>query len=280
MRYGAEFVARFGGELKTRADACLKSLYDTLFRPLEKHLSGSRLIIVPSGVLYYVPFHALHDGLGYMAERFETQYAPSAAIWNALNDRPDRKIKNSLLVGYADERIPLVESEIRQIADVVAHAEILTGDKATFAAFLSQVPAHDLVHIACHGQFRAENPMFSSLHLADGWVTVRDVVSQKLRARLVTLSACETGLNELFAGDEILGLARGFLAAGAENLIVSLWTVNDEATGRLMHDLYQNLQRGHSVAASFKTGTNRFYRTRRASLSVVAVYFNRSIINF
>ena len=94
--------------------------------------------------------------------------------------------------------------------------------------------------------------MFSSLHLADGWITVRDVVSQRLKAKLVTLSACETGLNELFAGDEILGLARGFLAAGAEDLIVSLWAVNDSATAVLMQAFYQNLQRGLSISASLR----------------------------
>lgn len=252
MRYGAGVIARFAAELKARADATLKRLYDLLLRPVEKNLSGTRLVIVPSGVLYYVPFHALHDGERYVVESFETRYAPSAAIWNALNKRPQRTVKSSLLVGYADERIPLVENEIRQIARVVPGPKVLTGEDARFSSFLSEVPDRDLVHMACHGQFRPENPMFSSLHLADGWVTVRDIVSRRLRARLVTLSACETGLNELFAGDEILGLARGFLAAGAENLIVSLWTVNDEATGRLMHDLYLNLQRTLSLAASLR----------------------------
>jgi len=252
MRYGAGFITRFAADLKSKADIVLKRVYDLLLRPLEKKLSGKRLVIVPSGVLYYVPFHALHDGERYVVESFETRYAPSSAIWSALNKKPKRTVKSSLLVGYADERIPLVENEIRQIARVVPGPKLLTGANARFSSFISEVAQYDLVHMACHGQFRSENPMFSSLHLADGWVTVRDIVSQRLRARLVTLSACETGLNELFAGDEILGLARGFLAAGAENLIVSLWTVNDEATGRLMHDLYLILQRSSSLAASLR----------------------------
>jgi len=94
--------------------------------------------------------------------------------------------------------------------------------------------------------------MFSSLHLADGWVTVRDICSQRIEAELVTLSACETGLNKIHAGDEILGLARGFLTAGVSSLIVSLWTVSDAAASRLMFDLYSEMQRGTSAAASLR----------------------------
>lgn len=94
--------------------------------------------------------------------------------------------------------------------------------------------------------------MFSSLHLADGWITVRDICSQKLTAKLVTLSACETGLNKIFAGEEILGLARGFLTAGADSLVVSLWAVDDAATARLMRDFYTNLQRNETISASLR----------------------------
>lgn len=92
----------------------------------------------------------------------------------------------------------------------------------------------ELNHLACHARFRADNPLFSSLHLADGFVIARDVLKQNLRAELVTLSACETGLNEISAGEEILGLSRGFLSAGAVSLVLGLWTVGDEATARLM----------------------------------------------
>ena len=94
--------------------------------------------------------------------------------------------------------------------------------------------------------------MFSSLHLADGWVTVRDICETQIDAELVVLSACGTGLNKVFAGDEILGLARGFLTAGAASLVVSLWTVNDAAASRLMQDLYFEMQRGHAPAASLR----------------------------
>ena len=252
MRYGAARMERFRSEMKSRTDRCLGRLYDRLVRPLEKYLAGDSLVFVPVGALNYVPFHALHDGERYLVERFETSSAPSSAVWGKLQEREVKTIRTSLLVGFADERIPLVENEIREIASLVPRAKVLTGEAATLAEFSKRAFGRDLIHLACHGQFRADNPMFSSLHLADGWITVRDICRQRLSAELVTLSACETGLNKVFAGEEILGLARGFLTAGAASLIVSLWAVNDAAAGEIMKDLYSHMQRGHSATTSLR----------------------------
>lgn len=252
LRYGGAQLEKFAGILKMRADKYLQELYDQLLSPIADQLYGKRLIIVPVGNLNYVPFHALHDGEKYLIEKSETVYAPSAGVWTSLHERPKRKLKNSLLIGYADEKIPLVENEVREIGQIVPAPTVLIAGKATFSAFIGNAPKFDLIHLACHGRFRTDNPMFSSLHLADGWITVRDICSQRLRAKLVTLSACETGLSEIFAGEEILGLARGFLTAGADSLVVSLWAVNDAATGRLMRGFYDNLQREGSISASLR----------------------------
>ena len=260
LRYGNIQLGRFMDALKARADRCLKQLYDQLLRPIDNEIAGGWLIIVPVGILNYVPFHALHDGREYVLERFETSYAPSAGVWSALQERSARKIKNSLLMGYADERIPLVEDEIREIQTIVPKPTALVGDAATFSRFLENASKFDLIHLACHGKFRPENPMFSSLHLADGWITVRDICSQRLKARLVTLSACETGLSKVFAGEEILGLARGFLTAGVDTLVVSLWAVNDASAGQLMRDLYNSLQRGESIRASLREAQMAFIK--------------------
>lgn len=260
LRYGAKVPEKFHSELKNRADAHLKKLHDLLVRPLEDHIGGRDLVIVPAGPLYYVPFHALHDGAGYLIESREIVYAPSAAVWQALREKPARKPRNSLLMGFADEAIPEVAREINTLKKILPRPLALTGKSATFAAYLKNAPRFDLLHLACHGQFRPENPLFSSLHLADGWVTVRDICAQRLRAGLVVLSACETGMNKIFAGDEILGLARGFLSAGASALVLSLWTVSDEATSRLMKAFYENLQRGEPVAASLRIAQIEFIR--------------------
>ncbi len=231
-----------------------------LFAPLEKFTENRDLVIVPSSALHYVPFQALLDDEKYLIENREISYAPSATVWNHLQKKQNRKSKNALLIGFADERIPLVNNEIKQLKKIFGTAKTFTGKNAKFSAFTENAEHFDILHLACHGQFRPENPMFSSLHLADGWITVRDICARKLNAELVTLSACETGLNKIFAGDEILGLARGFLSAGASSLVLSLWTVSDEATTNLMKNLYKNLQRGDKISASLAKAQREFIK--------------------
>lgn len=252
LRFGGDMVRPFLSQLKCRAESHLASMYDKLLRPFEKMIGDRDLVVVPAGLLNYVPFPALFDGADYAIGSREIVSSPSAAVWLRLNSRRRRRPKNALVMAYADEKIPLVDTEAAQISRKLANAKKVTGRRATFAAFETRAPEFDLIHLACHGQFRPDNPMFSSLHLADGWITVRDICSRRLRAELVTLSACETGLSRVFAGEEILGLARGFLSAGAKSLVLSLWTVNDIATAELMRDFYNGLQRGLTVAASLR----------------------------
>jgi CHAT domain-containing protein len=99
----------------------------------------------------------------------------------------------------------------------------------------------DILHLATHGLFRPDNPFFSVLKLADGWVDVRSIYRLSLAARLVVLSACESGAGQVRSGDEVIGLARGFLALGAESLLVSLWNVHDASSANLMACFYQHL---------------------------------------
>ena len=260
LRYGAKVLEKFMSELKKRTDSHLQKLYKKLIEPLVPFIGNRDLVIIPVGSLHYVPFQALHSGEQYLIETREIVYSPSATVWAVLNEKTVEKVEKALLVGFADEKIPFVHREIKALQKIFKRAKILTGEKATFATYTGNAPKFDVLHLACHGQFRAENPLFSSLHLADGWVTVRDICSQKLQANLVTLSACETGLNKIFAGDEILGLARGFLSAGASSLVLSLWTVSDEATTDLMKDFYKSLQRGAGVSASLRFAQNNFIK--------------------
>jgi CHAT domain-containing protein len=114
-----------------------------------------------------------------------------------------------------------------------------------------------VVHLACHGQFRPDNPLFSALRLGDGWLTVRETYELDLEGRLVTLSACETGAAEIAPGDELIGLVRGFFSAGAPSLLVSFWTVDDAATARLMSDVYTRLRAGDGPAAALRAAQRR-----------------------
>ncbi|PYS99372.1 MAG: hypothetical protein DMF63_12205 [Acidobacteria bacterium] len=258
LRFGGDQLAVFAEQLKSRADAYLRMLYEKLIEPIARSFGDRDLVVIPSGVLNYVPFHALYDGATYLVKSRDVRYAPSVSVWLSLNSKRSSSPGNSFLMAYADERIPLVNDEVGKLANMLPKARTKVGKNATFAAFQKHAPDADLIHLACHGQFRPDNPMFSSLHLADGWVTVRDLYAIRLKAKLVTLSACETGLSKVHAGEEILGLARGFLSAGARSIVLSLWTVNDEATSRLMQEFYTNLQRGTDVAASLRFAQKTF----------------------
>ncbi len=260
LRYGAKNLGNFTVELKKRADIYLQKLYDKLLKPFENDLEKRNLIVVPFRSLHYVPFQALHNGKSYVVENREVSFAPSASVLQFCLGKPPRKVENALLIGFADEKIPLVNSEIKIIGEIFKNNVSLTNQNANFANFKKNAANFDILHIACHGQFRRDNPMFSSLQLADGLITVRDACAMKLNAKIVTLSACETGLNSVFAGDELLGLSRGFLSAGASSMLLSLWTVNDEATGELMQNFYTELKKGKSGAESLRTAQCKFIK--------------------
>lgn len=253
MRYGAKAIEKHLPELKRRARRHLNDLYEMLLRPLENSFGCNSLVVVPTGNLHYVPFHALDDGKQYVVEKRAVSYAPSASVLQFLLDKPKMKFEKILAVGFADDRVPQVENEVLSLAELSAEICILTGEEATFGAIRENLKYNfDILHLACHGQFRAENPLFSSLHLADGWATVRDAAKLKLQNSLVVLSACETGLSRIAAGDELIGLVRGFLAAGANALVLTLWAVNDQAAAELMREFYQNLQKNESLATSLR----------------------------
>lgn len=250
LRFGAPNMRKYLPTLTQKINVHLKALHDVLIRPLPQ--IPSRLIVVLHGRLHYLPFHALHDGERYLLEQCEISYAPSAAIFLQCRRRGERRLNRALLLGVSDEQTPRIADEISVLTDVFEDSTTLVEDAATAAGLRSESSRADVVHLACHGQFRSDNPLFSALKLADGWFTVRDAYSLKLDNALVTLSACETGVNAVAPGDELIGLARGFFAAGARSVLLSLWMVDDEATNQMMIDFYQETKRGNSLSASLR----------------------------
>ncbi|MGQ0542751.1 MAG: CHAT domain-containing protein, partial [Blastocatellia bacterium] len=206
MRYGEKLAASVGSILKRRVDIILEKIYSLLLCPFEDRFGKRNLVIVPASSLYYVPFHALRSDGKYLVESCEVSYSPGAAIWHHLDRKRRKRPRNAFLIGFADEKIPLVNREIATLKKVLPESKSFIGQAATFDVFTKNAGKFDLLHIACHGQFRPDNPLFSSLHLADGWINVRDIYSQRLKASLVTLSACETGLNMINAENLISGV--------------------------------------------------------------------------
>ncbi|CAA9443714.1 MAG: hypothetical protein AVDCRST_MAG37-1612 [uncultured Rubrobacteraceae bacterium] len=265
-RLGAdrEFVEQHMPLLERLTRQVLASLYEGLLRPLEPHLNeaastGSegalaphKLAIVPHGLLHRVPFHALFDGESYLLERFEVTYAPSAKVYSLCQKRISRGLDKALALSVADPLIPAVTEEAHAVARHFPVAEVLSDRRATVAALRAKAPGYGILHLACHGSFKSDNPMFSSLKLGDGWLTAADVLDLDLAGALVTLSACESGRNEVFAGDELIGLTRAFLGAGAATLVASLWLVQDETTAELMEKWYEHLRKGVGRAAALR----------------------------
>jgi len=252
LRRGTGWVQAYLDRLTSRTRHHLAALYDILLRPIEERLGARRLVVVPHRTLHYVPFHALHDGAGYVIERREVCYAPSASVLRYCLARPRRPLRSAALFGFPDTQVPRVRDEVSALAPLFPTAAALLDDEATLGALHAQAPAVDVLHLACHGQFRPDNPLFSSLRLADGWLTVRDAYGLDLNCQLVALSACETGVSKIAPGDELIGLARGFFSAGAPTLLVSLWTVDDESTARLMASFYARLRDGENLAAALR----------------------------
>lgn len=257
MRYGESRLGAFASQLKARADAVLSELHSMIFQDLLESVGERDVAVVPAGVINYVPFPALFDGEAYEAERREFVSVPGASVWMVLESRPEAVLSGALLIGRSDEYIPNAEAEIEEIENFFDKSLALTGGEASFSNYGRNAEDFHVIHLACHGRFRPDNPYFSSLHLADGFITVRDICRQRLKPGLVTLSACETGLNSVYPGNEILGLARGFLTAGTSTIVLSLWTVSDSATRELMTRLYSGLQRGSGVSASLNAARRK-----------------------
>ncbi|MDH4277825.1 MAG: CHAT domain-containing protein, partial [Acidimicrobiia bacterium] len=244
--------------LVASADEVLQRIWALIFSPVADHLpGGGELLIIPHGPLNAVPFHALPAPGGRIGERFRISTAAGYAVADSLRRRSGRRqgaVGRSLVVGVADAAAPAVATEAAAVAELLEGSELLLNDEATIDAFRSacQQPV-DVAHIACHGIHRARSPMFSSLKLADGWLTAHDVLTGTIDADLVVLSACESGrLNSDRVLNEPVGLARSFLAAGAHAVVVSLWLAHDEATFELMTRFHENLNQGSTPVVALQ----------------------------
>lgn len=253
LRHGRERLRAHGAQLLTRVRHYLSQLERLIIAPVREIAARPQWVVVPHDALHGVPFQALFDATTgrYLLEDVTLTYAPSVSLLPEPL-KPGWLTARVVLVGVPDERAPWVLGEIEALAPLFAQPATLIGAQATRAAVGAAGAPAAVLHLACHGVFRHDNPLFSALRLGDGWLTARDVYRLRLGAPLVTLSACETGLSAIAPGDEMLGLVRGFMAAGAANLLVSLWAVDDRATFDLMRAFYTRLTAGHSPAAALR----------------------------
>ncbi len=231
----------------------LKTLYDGLVAPIAARLAGAeRVIVVPHGPAHAVPFQALFDGRRHWLERIEPVTCPSAELWRLGAARPAPAASSALVMACSDGgRLPFAVDEARAVAELLPGVCVVE-DAATAAVLRSEGPRHAVVHVAAHGEARFDHPQFAHLALGDGRFTTGDAFNLRLDGALVTLSACESGCSTITGGDELIGLSRGFLYAGAATVIQSLWRVEDRTTARLMVDLCRGLRDGLRASAALR----------------------------
>ena len=138
------------------------------------------------------------------------------------------------------------------VAKTIPEPDVRTGQEATAEVLKTRGPSSRFIHVATHGNFRRDNPMFSSVRLADSHLNMYDLFQLELPVELFTLSGCGTGLSVVAGGDELLGLMRGLLYAGAESLLLTLWDVHDRTTAEFMSAFYSGLQKKRDKAHALR----------------------------
>lgn len=253
-------------------------LYRQLIGPIAAQLPP-QLIIVPDGILEYLPFEALlyeappagsaaFADYPYLLRRYRVSYAHSARLLHEMR-RGEASAPRRQVLAFAPwfERVPGKEESValrrnglgrlygneEEAAHIrrLLKASVRKREEATRARFLEEAPLYSIIHLATHAKANDEEGEYSFLaftgaddSLREARLYAKDLFNLRLPAEMVVLSACETGLGELRRGEGVISLARGFSQAGARSLITTLWRVSDKESAELMRLFYENLARG------------------------------------
>ncbi len=253
FRLGPQYRSFLGGQLLRVVQAHLRELYQQVLAPIRHLLRGRQLIFVPHDALHYLPFHALFDGRRHLIDSYPISYAPSASVFVLCSRRSSKAGGPSLVLGVPDPRAPNIHEEVQAISAILADSELFVGESASEEKLRERGPSSPFIHIATHAYFRQDNPLFSAIRLGTSYLTLLDVYRLNLPARLITLSGCATGMSVVAGGDELLGLVRGFLSAGSESLLLTLWDVHDETTTLFMKSFYGRLRHRQDRALALQS---------------------------
>ncbi len=239
-----------------RADAIL-------LRPLAPELGDGPLVLVPTGPLQSLPWSILPSCAGR-----PVSVSPSAALWHAAS-RPAAAAAAGRVVVAAGPGLPGARVEAEQVAAVHGTTPLL-GQAATVEAVAAALNRASLAHLAAHGRVRADNPLFSSLRLSDGPLTVYDLERQERVPDTVVLAACDSGRAVVRAGDELLGLSATFLSHGTRQLVASVVPVPDAETAPLMVAFHRLLAAGRPAAAALAESQQQVAREQTRAMAASA----------
>jgi CHAT domain-containing protein len=223
-----------------------RELFLYLVAPVMPQVKADRLIVLPHEDLHYIPFQALQDPADgrYLGERVQISYAPSASVFLQLPRSPG--ISGGHLLGVADPDIPAAVDEVSALARLFpGENRVMTGPLARKSDVKAGIAGSDVIHLSVHGKFDAAEPLLSYLELGrgsrdDGRLTAAEMFGLPLaKSRVVVLSACETGRAEATHANEVIGVERALLYAGAPTLVLSQWRVDSDATAQWMQAFYE-----------------------------------------
>ncbi len=211
-----------------------------LFGPLRTTIGERPLVIVPTGTLHVLPWPTLPSCRGRALS-----VAPSAALWLQAVSRP--RGEEGPIVLAAGPGVSHAAAELKALAGIYPEAKTLAGGTATARKVADALDGAELAHVIAHGSFRADNPLFSSLRMSDGPLTVYELERLSAAPQRVVLSACNAGLAAVRPDDELLGLPSALFALGATTLVASVLLVGDSQTGRMMFDFHRFLATGQEA---------------------------------
>jgi tetratricopeptide (TPR) repeat protein len=221
-----------------------------LIAPLHHDIGDRPLVLIPSGELHALPWSMLPS----LAHR-PLAIGPSLRLWARAARHPAPAGAPGVLV--AGPRLPAAAAEVDALRARHPDALSLTGDRARVAAVAAALDGADSAHVAAHGRFRDDNPLFCSLELADGALTVYDLERLRRAPRRLVLSSCESGLSAVHAGDELMGFTAAVFALGTATVVAAVVPVPDEATSGLMLALDDELRTGTPPALALVRARER-----------------------
>ena len=223
-------------------------LSNFLIEPISEFLKKDELVyFVPYGVLHSMPLHALELNGEPLIKNHPVAYVPSASLIKFCQNKGSEKLQTCLSFAVVKEKLMMIpiEKTSNAIVDLFDSKEIYVADLATKQKVLEKCIDKDVIHFSCHGNFDENDPLSSGIQLYNEEIlSTREIFDLKLNSEIVTLGACETGVNLRIRGDELVGLTRAFLYAGAASVVVSLWDVDVLATRTLLVEFYKQLKTG------------------------------------
>ncbi len=265
-------------------------LYSKILEPFLTENAPKNLIILPDGILNYVPFSALATSkkdTKYLVEDYTVSYANSATLLLQLQQK---KENNNQVLAFAptfeNTNFLALPNNIKEAENVLSHfkGDALKNTNATLQNFNSHSTNYSVLHLATHAIFNDAIPENSFLAFAyndnkEQSLYVRDLYNLKLNSDLVTLSACESGIGKLNRGEGLMSLARGFYFSGANSIASTLWKINDASATQLMDDFYLNLSNKDSKDIALQKAQITFLNKNKDNALTHPYYWSAFVIS-